>query len=135
MSEKADITFRRKKGGGLVAVPDPFVLQKQVTRIRIHNDSDTDIRLDLKDAPVKEDELRIGAGAVASVTVKRSVPAGQYDYGAGAAPPARRGRLEGSPKIVLEASPKIVVEASPKVLVEGSPKIIVQRSSKGGAHA
>ena len=142
MSEQADITFRRDEGGGLVAVPDRFVLEKHVTRIRIRNDSDTEIGLDLKDAPVEEDEVKIGAGAVASVTVKRAVPAGQYGYGVSAAPSvSRHGLLEGSPKvraeavIIVESSPKIVAEGSPKIVAEASPKIIAQRSSKRGTQA
>jgi hypothetical protein len=123
MNQKADITFHQDEGGGFVAVPNPFVLEKDVTRIRIGNDSPTDIQLNLREAPVEEDELRIGARAVESVTVKRTVSEGQYGYGVSAVPPVRRhGGLEASPKIIVEASPKIIAEASPKIIVERSFK-------------
>jgi len=115
MSEKADITFSRDKGGNYVATPDPFVLKKGVTRIWIRNESDTDIQINLGEFPVEENELRIAARAAKVVTVKGTVKGGQYSYGASAAPPVhRQSGLEASPKIIAEASPKIIVECSSK---------------------
>jgi hypothetical protein len=122
MNEKADITLSWNEGGKLVVTPDPFVLRKDATWIRIYNDSDTEIELNLKEAPVDEDALRIAARAFASITVKRSVSEGLYGYEVSVAPPVRRSAaLEASPRImVAEASPKIIVEASPKIIAEGA---------------
>jgi hypothetical protein len=130
MDEKADITLSRDQAGRLLVKPDPFVLPTGATRIRIRNDSDTDLELDLKEAPVEEDVVRMAARALESITLKRSVAEGRYGYEVRVAPAARRGAAaEGSPKIIVEASPKIIVEASPKIIAEGSPKIITERSS------
>jgi hypothetical protein len=122
MSKKADIAISRGEGDKLVVTPDPFVLRKGVTQIRIRNDSDTDVQLDLREVPVKQGELRIAAGATASVPVKRTLPKGPYSYGVSAAPPVHRRDTEASPKIIAESSPKIIVEASPKIIVEGSTR-------------
>ena len=118
MDEKADITLSRDQAGRLLVKPDPFVLPKGAARIRVRNDSDTDLELDLKDAPVDEDVVRIAARALESVTVKRSASEGRYGYEVRAA--SRRAAAEGSPKIIVEASPKIIVEASPKIITERS---------------
>ena len=104
MSEKVDITLSRDKGGNLVVTPDPFVLKKGVTEIRIRNDYGTDIQLNLKQTLVEE--LRIAARGIESITVER---AGRL-YSYTASPVASVRRREASPKPILEASPKVIVE-------------------------
>lgn len=110
MDEKVDITLSRDQGGRLLVKPDPFVLPKGATRIRIRNDSDTDLELDVTEAPVEENVVRIAARALESVTVKRSASEGRYGYEVRAAP--RRAAVEGSPKIIVEATPMIITERS-----------------------
>jgi hypothetical protein len=138
MSNEATITFSREKDGALRTHPDPLILKEDTRRIRLFNQMNAPIRVELGRHLVDQEPPEIAPQDAKTVTLKRDPTAGPHGLKvtlreeAETSPPESGAyrQLEGSPKIKVEGSFTIIVEGSPKIKVEGSPKIIVEGSPK-----